>query len=355
MFPHQQPGVFDYGFIGVYLQGEEYEGRSGWNDGSMDGNKCAYDDYDCHLDPNDATFVVGVISTMRALGASGRVYAYGSSNGANEVQILAANAVANPAALPIAGIAANSGQLLAQPTRSGPSPYDYNQPCAGTQPCAGGGAVAQLSIHGTGDGAIHYDGGKRLGSDVFILMAEEDSDAVWAAQNGCGATATSTNVSAVGHSVGATTAAHIVYEGCPPTAPVELYKGFGIQHVATQTLGGEAMMGVVLDFFTKVEAAHGKGGATPVPQPATPQPSATPAPPTPPATPAPPAPPTPATPPPSPDAPSAACVSCVQAACPAGQDPAACQECLKTNSNACASACVPYPFASLLAWFCSGA
>jgi hypothetical protein len=44
MFPHQQPGVFDYSFIGLYPQGELYNGRSGWNDGSMDGNKCAYND-----------------------------------------------------------------------------------------------------------------------------------------------------------------------------------------------------------------------------------------------------------------------------------------------------------------------
>ena len=61
------------------------------------------------------------------------------------------------------GIAANSGQLLAKPSRSGPAPFDYNQPCAGTQPCTGGGQVAQLFIHGTADGSIHYDGGPRLG------------------------------------------------------------------------------------------------------------------------------------------------------------------------------------------------
>jgi len=256
MFPHQQPGVFDYSFIGLYPQGELYNGRSGWNDGSMDGNKCAYNDYSCTLDPNDATFVAGLISTMRSLGANGRVYAYGSSNGANEVQILAANAVVNPTALPIAGIAANSGQLLAKPTRSGPAPYDYNQPCAGTQPCGGGGVVAQLSIHGTADGVIHYDGGSRLGSDVFILMAEEDSDAVWAAQNGCSATSSSANITASGRPVGDTTATHFAYKGCPATAPVELYKVFDVQHVATQSLGGEPMMGVVLDFFEKVEAAH---------------------------------------------------------------------------------------------------
>jgi len=256
MFPHQTPGVFDYNFIGIYPQGELYNGRSGWNDGSMDGNQCAWNDYSCTLDPNDATFVVNLISTMRTLGASGRVYAYGSSNGANEVQILAANAVVNPVPLPIAGIAANSGQLLAKPTRSGPAPYDYNQPCAGTQPCTGGGKVAQLSIHGTADGTIHYDGGSRLGSDVFILAAEEDSDATWATQNGCGSAPMQTNVTANGRPVGDTTATHFVYPGCPATAPVELYKVFDVQHVATQSLGGEQMMGVVLDFFKKVEAAH---------------------------------------------------------------------------------------------------
>ena len=146
--------------------------------------------------------------------------------------------------------------MLAQPTRSGPTPFDYNQPCAGTQPCTGGGHVAQLSIHGTADGSIHYDGGPRFGSDVFILEAEETSDGVWATQNGCQATPAATNITANGQPVGDTTATHFVYGGCPSTAPVELYKVHDVQHVATRTLDGQAMIGVVLDFFAKVEAAH---------------------------------------------------------------------------------------------------
>jgi len=255
-FAHQHPNVFDYDMIGVYPQGELEGKGTGWNDGANSYMKCAYNDYNCTLDPNDPVFVAGIISTMRKLGATGRIYAYGASNGANEVQILAANAVVN-AALPLAGIAANSGQLLAQPTRSGPAPYDYNNPCAGTQPCKGGSAIAQLSIHGTADGSIFYNGGVKKHNPHFILYAEEDSNGIWAKQNGCAVGApAATNISASGSPVGDTTATHFAYKGCPSTAPVELYKVFNVGHVGTKLLGGDHIMTVVLDFFRKVEAAH---------------------------------------------------------------------------------------------------
>ena len=109
-------------------------------------------------DPPSFFFELPQVATLRGLGATGRWYAYGSSNGANEAQILAANAVVHFDALPFVGIAVHSGQMLAKPTQSAPGPYNYNQPCAGDQPCMGGRAVAQLSIHGTAHSVIRFHG-----------------------------------------------------------------------------------------------------------------------------------------------------------------------------------------------------
>merc|ERR1712224_626640 len=124
----------------------------------------------------------GIITTLKDLGAKGRFYLKGGSNGANEAQILAANACD---ALPVVGIGVDSGQLLANPPRSASKPYDYNQPCAGSQPCSAGWKVAQISIHGDADKIIPFNGGPRFGSDVFRMMAEADSNKLWAKQNGC--------------------------------------------------------------------------------------------------------------------------------------------------------------------------
>jgi len=115
-------------FIGVYPQGEvsdlnptaccrqdlckETGGHcgTGWNDGSMTANKCAWNDFDCQKDPNDGNFTSGIITELRAMGASGRVYMWGGSNGANSVQIFAANA--GPT-MPITAISCGWGQVRA--------------------------------------------------------------------------------------------------------------------------------------------------------------------------------------------------------------------------------------------------
>ena len=110
-FPHSGAGqgVHKHGFIGVYPQGEMYNGASGWNDGSMEGNSCEWDDFDCQDDPNDGLFAAAIIAELKSLGARGNIYLWGGSNGANEAQILAANACDE---LPISGISAGWGQLL---------------------------------------------------------------------------------------------------------------------------------------------------------------------------------------------------------------------------------------------------
>ena len=141
-FPHSGAGqgVHENAFIGVYPQGEVTDTNqpaccrqnlcketgehcgTGWNDGSMTANKCAWNDFGCQKDPNDGNFTAGIITQLRAMGASGRVYMWGGSNGANSVQIFAANA--GPA-MPITAISCGWGQLMAEPPRSGPSPFNW--------------------------------------------------------------------------------------------------------------------------------------------------------------------------------------------------------------------------------------
>ena len=174
-------GVHSNRFIGVYPQGAIYAGTnnasdnnnktapaSGWNDGSMDGDKCAWDDFACHKDPNDGVFTAGIVDALRKLGAGGHIFMWGGSNGANSVQIFASNAGPK---LPIAGISAGWGELLAAPPRSGPAPYNWNQPT----PLPGqslpgrpgdGRRVAQQAHHGDADPIVPWNGGPRFNSKV---------------------------------------------------------------------------------------------------------------------------------------------------------------------------------------------
>jgi len=334
-FPRESVGVHDYNFIGISPRGELYDGKSGWNDGSMAGNQCAWDDFECSKDPNDGLFVAGIVKVVRDLGAAGRVYLYGTSNGANEVQILASNAGDG---LPIAGIAARSGQLLAEPTRSAGNPYNWNQPCAGSQPCVGGSAVAQLSMHGDADNTIPYTGGPRFKSDVFILMNEPESDVVWKTQNGCTGNLSSSIVPATSKKPETQDAEYFSWGGCPATAPVEYYKVHGAPHGAANTLRGQPFFVTVFEFFCKVELAHGgaKCPDSPAPTP-TPPPAPSPSP----------------SPSPTPDAPPAACQTCIQDACSDSRaEFAACSKCVQQNRQACASSCKPYKFRDTLSWFC---
>jgi poly(3-hydroxybutyrate) depolymerase len=267
------------GWIGVYPQGDPLAIRpdgslvAGWNDGQAVEPqhtllRCEYDDFDCSLDPNDGVFIAKIISKLRSAGASGRVYVFGQSNGADLAQRLAVNA--DQLALPIAGIAPQSSQLNNAPPRSAAGPYNL------MQPRTGGPRVAQLSIHGTADGEIAYDGGPKFGSDIFTLFPEPASDAAWAQHNGCNGALTSVNVSldyfpAVVEAddevriVGEVpryppppptvkgVATHWKWGGCPAEAPVEYYQSHGAGHVSTAGLCGQLLLAVVLEFFGRVE------------------------------------------------------------------------------------------------------
>lgn len=267
------PLVHERGFIGVYPQGDPL-GLSpppvhivpGWNDGqsvnvSRTLLRCKYDDYNCTLDPNDGVFFAKIIASMQAAGALGRFYSFGQSNGADFSQRLATNA--DRAHLPIVGIAAQSCQLDSKPPRSGAGPFNYNQPQEGHPP------VAQLSIHGTYDGAVPYMGGSKFDSSLYSLFSEPASNSVWADHNGCTGPLTPTNVSSVYNSRTSLlyaaseenltytngVATHWVWGGCPDVAPVEWYADLKAGHVGTVALGGKPTFEVVMDFFERVENA----------------------------------------------------------------------------------------------------
>ena len=203
---------------------------------------------------------MGLERRRRQRHAAGRFYIFGQSNGADFAQRLAVN---GGATLPIAGIAPQSSQLDSAPPRSAAGPYNLNQPRSG------GPAVAQMSIHGTEDHTIAYNGGPKFNSPIFEMYPEPESDAVWARHNGCRGPLTSRNVSStfnpgdvleapadVTNSAMDGVATHWTWNGCPATAPVEYFQDHGAGHVGTISLEGKPTFEVALDFFEKVERAH---------------------------------------------------------------------------------------------------
>ena len=173
----QRTGVHSANMIGVYPQGER-----GWNTGPKPGNTCAWNNYECQDDPDEGDYIAAIISEIRSLGATGNIYVIGSSNGAALAHRLASNA---GDALPIKGIVAKVTQLLSSPNRSGPGVLNYNQPRSGAP------AVSVLSIMGTDDPLIPYEGGSSNvfgGDQSFQLMDSVESMETWSSHNGCDGT-----------------------------------------------------------------------------------------------------------------------------------------------------------------------
>jgi poly(3-hydroxybutyrate) depolymerase len=253
--------VHENNVIGVYPQGD----CVGWNTGPKDCNMCSWDDFECTEDPDEGAFIAGIIDEIRDMGAYGHIYLVGNSNGAALAQRLAVNAGTE---LPIKGIVSKVTQLLASPPRSGPGVLNYNQPEAGNP------KVSLLTICGTNDGLIPYEGGSSAvfgGDENFQLMSVADSDGVWAAHNGCDATPTERTVSASGGS-GATSAIFMEYPNCDG-AIVESYKVIDAGHGAGgATLDGVDAIDVVYNFIFRVEALLGgsSGPSAPAPSPSQP-------------------------------------------------------------------------------------
>lgn len=243
-------GVHDANMIGVYPQGE-----GGWNTGPKDSNVCAWDDFECIEDPDEGDFIANIIDNIRSLGGTGNVYAYGNSNGAALAHRLASNGGTQ---LPIKGIIVSVTQLLASPERSGPGSLNYNQPSSsrGTPP------VSILSIMGTADGLIPYEGGSSAvfnGAEEFELMGSIESMLTWAQHNGCsGAFQTSEHTTDTGDG---TATKYDYTNGCPEGIYVEHYAIHGGGHGA----GGTRVDGAKIDVLEFVSKVEGGGGGSPPP------------------------------------------------------------------------------------------
>ena len=243
--------VHDAGYIGVYPQGE-----NGWNTGPKATNNCEWNDYDCTTDPDEGDFIASIISEIRYRGASGNVYVIGNSNGAALAHRLAANAGSE---LPIKGIVAKVTQLLESPERYGHGVLNYNQPSTGTS------AVSVLSVMGTADGLIPYEGGSSSvfgGNENFVLMSALDSIRFWADHNGCGDGSPTIITSKTTSADHGTSATKYDYQDCPAGIFVEHYAINGGGHNAGGAeIDGEKVDYVIAyDFIDRVENAAGPGG-----------------------------------------------------------------------------------------------
>ncbi len=264
--------MHSYHFIGVYPTSD-----FGWNtDGDLQGDKCSYKDYNCTKDNNDVQFIWDIASYLSSKGSTGRVYAYGATDGAALAQKLAANSGNDGgtlSALTIAGIWASGGQLLSAPERSGPRGL-YNQPSTvkprNTSP------VAQAASHGDDDQMVPYKGGRsqlHKNCPECTLMSEEQSNAAWAKHNGCemseGVSKPTWHECTFGtpknHTKG--WAARYVYR-CPETAPVEYWEIQGAPRGDAETFSinfkdtNHSKLATVVEFFSRVEKA-----SAPVPPP----------------------------------------------------------------------------------------
>lgn len=189
-------------------------GEGGWSTGPKSSDTCQWDDFQCTTDPDEGDFIASIIQEVRDRGANGNIYAIGNSNGAALAHRLASNA---DSSLPIKGIVAKVTQLLKSPERSGPGTLNYNQPSS----VRGSHKVSVLSIMGTEDGLIPYEGGSSSvfsGNDNFQLMSAMESMNTWAIHNGCsGEYEISSHVSDQGD----LTATKYTYGSCPGDVIVE--------------------------------------------------------------------------------------------------------------------------------------
>jgi len=226
--------VHDYGYIGVYPQGE-----NGWNTGPKDTNNCDWDEFDCNEDPDEGDFIADIIADVKSLGdMSGNVYIIGISNGGALAHRLAVNAGDS---LPIKGIVAVVTQLLDSPPRSGPGVLNYNYPKAkGNNP---GSKVSVLNVMGVADDLIPYEGGYSdvfEGETKFQLMSAMKSMTAWAEHNEC-SSFTNKNVDT---DMGDRTAKFYTWSCSDKSIIVEHYALEGVGHGA-----GEAEIeGIAVEF-----------------------------------------------------------------------------------------------------------
>jgi poly(3-hydroxybutyrate) depolymerase len=263
--PHEASSwVHSYHFIGVYPTSD-----FGWNtDGDLDGDKCTYKQYNCTADNNDVQFIWDIAAWLASKGSTGRVYAYGATDGAALAQKLAANSGNNGGlinGLIISGIWASGGQLRSAPEQSGPGGL-YNQPSTvqprNTPP------VAQATSHGDEDQVVPYEGGKsqlHKNCPECTFMSEERSAAVWAKHNGCDMSTpveTQWYECTFGSQKNNTKGwGKRQFYQCPETAPVEFWQIQGAPRGDAETFSitfkdaNHTKIEKVVEFFVRVEKA----------------------------------------------------------------------------------------------------
>lgn len=255
-------GVHENKMIGIYPSSD----CKGWNIGLNKCNNCEWDDFDCTEDHNEGEFIAKIISKVRELGALGNVYVLGNPNGAALALRLAVNAGEH---LPITGIVAAVTQLLESPERSGPGELNFNQPISSNPP------VSILSISGTADGLLPYEGETYPvfgGNENFYFMSNEESNNAWAVHNECDLNPEIQTVSA---SLGpeTTTADYFQYQNCLEGTHAEYYMVYSAGHNAGgESLDGKNSKEIVYNFIRKVEEEIGVNPPTssPIASPPTP-------------------------------------------------------------------------------------
>merc|ERR1712232_1303099 len=135
------------------------------------------------------------------------------------------------------------------------------------QPRESTSSVSVLTICGTADGLIPYDGGSSPvfgGDDNFQLMSNDNSNKVWANHNKCSLDPTMVTVSS---SMGSH-AIHYTYENCDACKHVEHYMVVGGGHNSGGAeLDGKDSSTIVFDFIKKCEEGQSAPVANPVPSP----------------------------------------------------------------------------------------
>ena len=124
---------------------------------------------------DDMAFILAIVTRLRVMGATGRLYAFGSSNGAALAQRIGTNG-----GMGFTGIIPSATQLSSSPERSGPSPHDYNYPTVGSSTRA----IAVLMLHGSADTTIPVGGGRLFFTSTY-LSSTAQSIQLWAHVGGC--------------------------------------------------------------------------------------------------------------------------------------------------------------------------
>ena len=184
-------------FVGVYPDGI----AQSWNLGREESTA------------DDVAFVESILDALEGQPGLDTTHpvALGYSNGAGLVNMLAIDSDR------FVSIAPMATQLMAD-----------------KQPQPGGPAVSVLQLHGTDDAVIPY-GGSTSSEDHSFLHAEE-SAAVWAAHNGCSATATETPSGAY---------VRMEWESCSAGTQVVHYRLEGVGHDLPWDVEGDTWQTVV--------------------------------------------------------------------------------------------------------------